>query len=100
MRQTVLRAAPLFFIIALAIFGQARYTDVPYVQTPQKVVDAMLELAGVKQGDVLFDLGSGDGRIAIAAAKKYGIRATGIEIVPELVRESEKNAREMGVADK
>ena len=60
----------------------------------------MLDLAGVKPGDVLFDLGSGDGRIAIAAAKKYGIHATGIEIVPELVREAEKNARDVGVADK
>jgi precorrin-6B methylase 2 len=92
-----LALAPVLFGPA---FGQARYTDVPYVQTPQKIVDAMLDLAGVKQDDVLFDLGSGDGRIAIAAAKKYGIRATGIEIVPELVRESEKNARDMGVADK
>ena len=60
----------------------------------------MLNLADVKPGDVLIDLGSGDGRIVIAAAKKYGIHATGIEIVPELVRESEKSAQELGLADK
>ena len=80
--------------------GAVRYTDVPYVPTPQKLVDGMLSLAGVKHGDVLMDLGSGDGRIVITAAKRYGIRAIGIEIVPELVRESEKTARELGLMDK
>jgi precorrin-6B methylase 2 len=88
----------------LSIFGQPprpiRYTDVPYVPTPQTVVDAMLAMADVKPNDVLIDLGSGDGRIVITAAKRYGIRATGIEINPELVRESEKTAEAMAVADK
>jgi precorrin-6B methylase 2 len=90
------------FAAAPVIFGQppAVRTDVPFVPTPPKLVDAMLALADVKPGDVLIDLGSGDGRIVIAAAQKYGIRAIGIEIVPELVRESEKSAQELGVADK
>ena len=100
-----LRLIPFLFVIAPAVFGQAspgviRYTDVPFVATPQRVVDTMLAAAEIKAGDVLIDLGSGDGRIVLTAAKKYGIRAIGIEIVPELVRESEKAAREMGVADK
>jgi len=96
-----LRLAIFAIAAAPVIFGQThRYTDVPFVPTPQKLVDAMLAIADVKPGDVLIDLGSGDGRVVIAAAKKYGIRATGIEIVPDLVRESEQAAREQGVADK
>ena len=96
--------AVLAFAAAPVIFGQthapAVRTDIPFVPTSPRLVDAMLALADVKPGDVLIDLGSGDGRIVIAAAKKYGIHATGIEIVPELVRESEKSAQELGVADK
>ncbi|MGE5818315.1 MAG: SAM-dependent methyltransferase, partial [Deltaproteobacteria bacterium] len=56
---------------------------VPYVPTPQEVVERMLELAQVKKGDVVYDLGSGDGRIVITAAKKYGVKAIGFEIDPE-----------------
>jgi trans-aconitate methyltransferase len=72
--------------------------DVIYVPTPYDVVDEMLRLAGVGKGDVLYDLGSGDGRIPIAAAKKFGIRATGIDIDPELVRQAEDNAKNAGVS--
>jgi len=72
--------------------------DVVYVPTPYDVVDEMLRLAGVGQGDVLYDLGSGDGRIPIAAAKIYGIRATGIDIDAELVRQAEDNAKNAGVS--
>ena len=71
--------------------------DVVYVPTPYDVVDEMLRLAGVGKDDVLYDLGSGDGRIPIAAAKKFGIRATGIEIDPALVQQAEDNARNAGV---
>jgi SAM-dependent methyltransferase len=71
--------------------------DVIYVPTPYDVVDEMLRMAGVKNGDVLYDLGSGDGRIPIAAAKKFGIRATGIDIDPELVRQAQDNAKNAGV---
>lgn len=71
--------------------------DVIYVPTPQPVVDAMLEMASVKRGDVLYDLGSGDGRIPITAAQRYGIRAVGIDIDPERIAEANANARRAGV---
>jgi SAM-dependent methyltransferase len=70
---------------------------VPYVPTPQKVVDRMLELAQVKRGDVVYDLGSGDGRIVITAAKKYGVKAIGFEIDPERIKESQENIKKAGV---
>jgi predicted O-methyltransferase YrrM len=74
--------------------------DVPYVPTPQPVVDTMLSLANVNQNDVLYDLGSGDGRIVITAAQKFGTRGTGIEIDPELIKEANANAQSAGVTDK
>ncbi|HEX8822074.1 MAG TPA: methyltransferase domain-containing protein [Archangium sp.] len=77
----------------------ARVPDVPYVPTPQLVVDEMLALAGVKPGDVLYDLGSGDGRIVVTAAKNLGVRGVGIDINPERIQEAEANARAAGVQD-
>jgi len=71
--------------------------DVVYDPTPPKVVDAMLELAQVKPGDRLYDLGSGDGRIVIDAAKRFGVRGVGIEIDPELIERAQENARRAGV---
>jgi ribosomal protein L11 methylase PrmA len=71
--------------------------DVIFVPTPQDVVDDMLRLANVQKGDVLYDLGSGDGRIPITAARKYGIKATGIDIDPDRVREANENAKKAGV---
>ena len=76
-----------------------RKPDVIYYPTPAETVTEMLRMAQVKKGDVLYDLGSGDGRIPIAAAKEFGIRAVGIEIDPKLVKEAEDNARAAGVAD-
>lgn len=76
----------------------AREPDVIYVPTPQDVVEDMLRLADVRQGDVLYDLGSGDGRIAVTAAQKYGVRAVGIDIDPERVAEANRNARRGGVS--
>lgn len=70
---------------------------VPFVPTPQDVVERMLELAGVKKGDVVYDLGSGDGRIVITAAKKYAVRAVGFEIDPDLIKQSRENIRKAGV---
>ena len=70
---------------------------VPFVPTPQDVVERMLELVQVKKGDVVYDLGSGDGRIVITAAKKYGVKAIGFEIDPERIRESRENIRKEGV---
>ena len=77
----------------------AREPDVIYVPTPQPVVDAMLNLAEVETGDVLYDLGSGDGRIPITAAKRYRVRATGIDINPVRIREANENARKEGVTE-
>jgi len=70
---------------------------VPYVPTPQAVVDRMLELAEVKKGDVVYDLGSGDGRIVVTAAKKYGVKAIGFEIDPQRIKESHENIKKAGV---
>ena len=87
-------------LIAVApSFAKDQYPDVIYVPTPHEVVDDMLRLANVHKGDVLYDLGSGDGRIAIAAAKKYGIKAVGIDIDPQRIREANENARKAGVTD-
>ncbi len=72
--------------------------DVPYVPTHEKVVAEMLKVANVKKSDVLYDLGSGDGRIVITAAKKFGTRGTGIELLPSLVREARENAQKAGVS--
>ena len=74
--------------------------DVPFVPTPPEVVDEMLRLADIKAGDVLYDLGCGDGRIVIAAAKRYGIRAIGIDIDPVRIAESNENAAKAGLTGK
>jgi len=71
---------------------------VPFVPSPQIVVDKMIELAGVRKGDVVYDLGSGDGRIVIAAAKR-GARAVGFEIDPDLVAESRANIQKAGLQE-
>ena len=77
-----------------------RQPDVIFVPTPTEVVQAMLKLARVTPSDVVYDLGSGDGRIPIAAAKTYGAHGVGIDIDPERVREATQNAKAAGVADK
>ena len=77
----------------------ARTPDVPFVPTPQNVVEAMLKLGGVKKGDVLYDLGSGDGRLVITAAKQYGVRGTGIDIDPKRIEEANANAKQAGVTN-
>ena len=75
-----------------------RKPDVIYYPTPPETVAEMLRMAEIKKGDVLYDLGSGDGRIPIAAATQYGIRAVGIEIDPKLVAEAEENAVKANVS--
>jgi len=72
--------------------------DVPFVVTPDNVTMAMLQIAGVGPDDYLIDLGSGDGRIVITAAKRFGARGLGVEVVPDLVQKSRENARIAGVA--
>jgi hypothetical protein len=74
--------------------------DVPFVPTPQVVVDEMLRAAGVGPADFVMDLGSGDGRVVITAARKYGARGIGVDLDAELVAQSEENARAAGVADR
>ena len=74
-----------------------RTPNVPYVPTPQAVVDQMLAIAKVNKNDVLYDLGSGDGRIVITAAQKYGTRGVGIDINPRRVQEANANAQKAGV---
>lgn len=85
---------------AFAYAHQQKTKDVPYVPTPQNVVDKMLEMAAVTKDDVVYDLGSGDGRIVITAAKKYGVRGVGVDIDPDRVKEANANALQAGVADR
>ena len=85
---------------APTVQAQEREADVPYVPTPNEVVDRMLQLANVTGDDTLYDLGSGDGRIVITAAQRYGTRGTGIDINPELVQQSQANAQAANVADR
>ena len=75
-----------------------RPTLAPYIPTPQDVVDRMLEVAQVTNKDTVFDLGCGDGRIVITAAKKFGARGVGIDIDKDRISESRRNARDVGVA--
>lgn len=102
-RLTTIALATAAFITlsdsALAQPADRPPLDVPYVPTPPEVVDRMLEMAAVRQDDFVIDLGSGDGRIAIAAARK-GARALGIDIDPERVLEAQDNARKAGLQDK
>jgi ubiquinone/menaquinone biosynthesis C-methylase UbiE len=85
---------------ALRAAPQSREPDVIYVPTPQAAVDAMLDGAQVKASDIVYDLGSGDGRIVISAAKQYGARGVGIEIDPALVRKARDSAAAAGVSSR
>jgi SAM-dependent methyltransferase len=90
--------------VALAEAGPAdgaaaHAPDVIYVPTPQPVVDRMLELADVQEGDVVYDLGCGDGRIVVTAAVRYGVKAWGFDVDPERVVEARANVRAAGVED-
>ena len=97
-REWLFRAGAL--AAAAASGATAGADEVPYVQTPQNVVDAMLDIAGVRGSDFLIDLGSGDGRIVITAAKKFGTRGIGVDYDPYLVERSTRLAREAGVAER
>jgi precorrin-6B methylase 2 len=79
------------------IHSDNRKPDVPYVSTPQEVVDKMLEMANVSKDDLVYDLGCGDGRFVVAAAKKYGCKAVGYDISPRRVRESLENVKKNGL---
>ena len=101
-RQRSLAAAALTagLISATAVLAQTPALDVPYVPTPDSVVERMLELAKVGPNDYVVDLGSGDGRMPIRAAQKYGARGLGVDLNPERVREAIENAKAAGVSDK
>ena len=83
----------------LTLSGPKKPLDVPYVPTHERVVAAMLDVAKVSKNDVLYDLGSGDGRIPITAAKRFGTRGVGIDIDPARVTEANENARAAGVTN-
>ena len=107
-----LRTCVLSLVIAAALAAPAapvraqnapealRSPDVIFVPTPQEVVDAMLKLAKVGANDVVYDLGSGDGRIPITAARTYGARGVGIDIDPQRIKEATENLKAANVADK
>ena len=98
MHRLLRRIAPHALILA-ALSGAARAQDeVPFITTPDNVTLAMLQLAGVTSKDFVIDLGSGDGRIVITAARRFGARGLGVEIVPDLVAASRRNASAAGVA--
>ena len=86
--------------LVLAQSTPERRPDVPYVPTPVEVVEAMLKLADVHKGDVVYDLGCGDGRIVIMAAEKFGATGTGVDIDREMVADARENAKRAGVNDK
>lgn len=103
----------LFAVITLTLFAavsisaqtpetatKTRTPDVPYVPTNQKVVDAMLKMAKVTKSDVVYDLGCGDGRIVITAAKQFGAKGTGVDINPERIKDANENAKKAKVTDK
>src|SRR5512133_1071904 len=101
----MLRRTAIVFVMALfgslcLVAQEEPSLDVPFVPTPEPVVEEMLKLANVHKGDVLYDLGSGDGRIVITAAKKFGIRGVGIDLNPERIKEAQENAKTAGVADR
>jgi SAM-dependent methyltransferase len=102
-RQTVLPILfliPVVFILGVLGCSTLRPPDVEYVPTPHEVVAEMLNMAEVTQDDVVYDLGCGDGRIVIAAAKQYGARGVGVDIDPELIKVCQEKARKAGVTDR
>src|SRR5688572_21116728 len=110
MRIGYLRSAAALAVMLATCYGTApaaqqagvklREPDVIYVPTPQDVVDAMLVLANVTAKDVVYDLGSGDGRIPITAAQKHGARGIGIDINPERIKEANQNLAKTNVGDR
>ena len=86
-------------IVAAQNSQPRREPDVPFVPTTEQAVQAMLKLADVKKTDIVYDLGCGDGRIVIAAAKDYGAHGVGIDINPQRIQEAKDNAKKAGVED-
>lgn len=99
-RATMLCAGLVALALVRPAMGAEVVPDVPFVPTPQVVVDEMLRVAKVGAADFVMDLGSGDGRIAITAAKKFGARAVGVELDEHLLIQSEESARQAGVEER
>jgi SAM-dependent methyltransferase len=99
--RLALHAALLAAVLALPVAAQYPAVDskdlAPYVPTPQDVVERMLALAKVTASDVVYDLGCGDGRIVVTAARKYGAKGVGVDFNPDRIKESEANAKAAGV---
>ena len=98
------RAIPALMCLTLILTpsfwaGQQKQLDVPYVPTKYPVVDEMLKMAAIQKGDLVYDLGCGDGRLVIGAAQRYGARGVGYDIDPERIRESKENAAKAGVTN-
>jgi len=98
MNQLLISSAILMMLTSLAC-GEVQ-KDVPFVPTPQPVVEEMLRLAEPKKGEILYDLGCGDGRIVITAAKNYNVKGIGVDIDPQRIKESNENAAKAGVTDR
>ena len=98
MNRLLVSSAVLTMLTSLAIAQVQK--DVPFVPTPQPVVEEMLRLAEPKEGEILYDLGCGDGRIVITAAKKYNVKGIGVDIDPQRIKESNENAAKAGVTDR
>ena len=103
LRSSTLAALAVTLVLVVVAAAQAptqaptKPLDVPYVPTHETLVEAMLEVAKVGKNDILYDLGSGDGRIVVTAAKKYGTRGTGIDLDPVRIAEANDNAKKAGV---
>ena len=100
-----MRAIPFALLIVSAIpafsqkFGPAENLA-PYIPTPEALVQRMLEAGHVQAGEMVYDLGSGDGRIVIMAAQKFGARGVGVEILPDLVRKAQERIKSLGLEDR
>lgn len=101
-RRAVLLALPATFVVPAAVLGQQAKVEklAPYYPTPHSVVEKMLELASVKPADKVFDLGSGDGRIVVMAAEKFGATAVGVEFDESLVTQSRMTIKRKGLDQK
>lgn len=98
-------SVPVFMLataVFMPVFGQSKYSTklAPYVTSPQRVVERMLEMAGVKSNETVFDLGCGDGRVLFTAVQKYRAKAVGVEIDPKLVESTRAEAQKMSMGNR
>ena len=98
MTHRSIRILVLLLVVAGAARASFAQDTIPFVPSPMHVVNRMIEVAEFKQGDILYDMGSGDGRIVIEAAKRYGVRGVGVDLNPDLVAKARENAKNEGVS--